>query len=210
MSRLPAAERREQLLDCAAALFSRKGYAGATTAELARAAGVTEPIIYRHFSSKRELFVALIARTGERTLQQWQQDLEGATDPGDRLRRLIGDNPMVSEQGREAYRVFLQAITEVNDPDDSTIRDAVHEHIAALHTFLKHEVGQAQETKRVTTRFSADLIAWLLIYMGLGYGLSSALGIQGHGVDAESGTHVQDVIARVLVGRDRADSDSPG
>ena len=55
MSRLPAAKRREQLLDCAAVLFSEHGYARATTSELARTAGVTEPIIYRHFKSKRDL-----------------------------------------------------------------------------------------------------------------------------------------------------------
>ncbi|MCA9310819.1 MAG: helix-turn-helix transcriptional regulator, partial [Phycisphaerales bacterium] len=53
MTRLPAAKRREQLLDTAVVLFAERGYGGATTAELARAAGVTEPIIYRHFKSKR-------------------------------------------------------------------------------------------------------------------------------------------------------------
>lgn len=207
MSRLPAAERREQLLDRAAELFAAHGYAKATTAELARAAGVTEPIIYRHFGSKRELFVALVERTGRKTLEQWRRDLEGATDPAERLRRLIGDNPMVSREGREAYRVFLQAITEVNDRDDPSIRNAVHDHIHALHEFLKREIDNAQQNRRVTTRFSADLIGWLLIYMGLGYGLSSALGIADHGLDAATGMHVQEVIARVLVGRDRADQD---
>ena len=60
MSRLPASKRREQLLDKAAELFAKNGYARATTAQLAKAAGVTEPIIYRHFKSKRDLFVALI------------------------------------------------------------------------------------------------------------------------------------------------------
>ena len=65
MTRLPAAERREQLLDTAVTLFAKRGYAGATTAELAKAAGVTEPIIYRHFASKKDLFIAVIDRTGE-------------------------------------------------------------------------------------------------------------------------------------------------
>ena len=46
MSRLPAAQRREQLLDVAAELFSSRGYAGATTAQIAKEAGITEPIIY--------------------------------------------------------------------------------------------------------------------------------------------------------------------
>lgn len=204
MSRLPAAKRREQLLDRAAALFAQHGYARATTAQLARAAGVTEPIIYRHFSSKRDLFVALIERTGEDTLREWEADLADATDSADRLRRLLGDNPMVKPGGRSAYRVILQAITEVDDP---VIHEALKRHIAKLHDFIRAEVHHAQEQGKVTTRLSADIIAWVLIHLGLGYGVLSAWEIEGHGRDA-TGIHVQDVISRMLVGRDHKASDA--
>ena len=78
MKRLPADQRREQLLDRAAELFARHGYARATTAELAKAAGVTEPIIYRHFKSKRDLFISLIERTGRETLDVWERDAHTA------------------------------------------------------------------------------------------------------------------------------------
>ncbi|RMH14015.1 MAG: TetR/AcrR family transcriptional regulator [Planctomycetota bacterium] len=197
MSRLPAAERREQLLDCAAKLFAKQGYARATTAQLAKSAGVTEPIIYRHFKSKRDLFVALIERTGRQTLEQWERDLRGATDPADRLRRLIGDNPMVSEEGRDAYRVFLQAISEV---DDEKIQQAIARHIGSVHEFLTAELAKAQQAHRVTTKYSAEMLGWLMINIGMGYGVLSAMRIPGHGKDA-SGVHVQDVLARVLVGQ---------
>ncbi|MFI4898665.1 MAG: TetR/AcrR family transcriptional regulator [Phycisphaerales bacterium JB059] len=200
MSRLPAAERREQLLDRAAELFSERGFARTTTAELAKAAGVTEPIIYRHFSSKRGLFIALIERTGRQTLEQWAKDLEGAKDAAERLRRVIGDNPMVSERGRAGYRVFLQAISEV---DDEEIHKALSDHILKVHAFLVHEIRLAQEQHKVTGRFSAEVVAWLLINIGMGYGVMAAMNIPGHGRDDQGG-HVQDVLARVLVGRDAA------
>ncbi len=197
MSRLPAAERREQLLDSAAALFSQQGYARATTAQLAKAAGVTEPIIYRHFASKRDLFVALIERTGTRTLEQWQAAMSSAKEPAERLRRLIGSNPMVSAAGREAYRVFLQAISEVDDP---AIHTALETHLRTLHGFLKRELEIAQDAHQVGRRFSAEVLAWLMIHLGMGYGVLSAMNIEGHGVDG-SGVHVQEVLARALVGR---------
>lgn len=196
MSRLPASARKEQLLETAAELFARLGYARATTAELAKAAGVTEPIIYRHFSSKKALFVALITRTGKATLEQWERDMAGAKDPGERLRRLIGDNPMVAQKGRNAYRVFLQATTETDDPD---IRAAIDKHIRLLFEFVRREVVAAQGAHRVTARYPADLIAWLLIHIGLGYGVLSAMGIEGHGQDGHGG-HVQHVLARILTG----------
>lgn len=197
MSRLPAAQRREQLLDSAAKLFAEHGYARATTAQLAKAAGVTEPIIYRHFKSKRDLFVALIKRTGKRTLDQWKEDLVGATDPADRLRRLIGDNPMVSATGRTEYRVFLQAISEV---EDDKIQEAINEHISRVHAFLATELERAQKAHRVTNKFSAEVLAWLMINIGMGYGMMSAFKITGHGTDTD-GVHVQEVLARVLVGK---------
>lgn len=203
MTRLPASQRREQLLDCAADLFSKLGYARATTAQLAKAAGVTEPIIYRHFESKRDLFAALIERTGRETISLWEQHLADAKDAAERLRRLIGDNPMVREKGRSAYRVILQAITEVDDP---VIHAALRAHIKSLHAFLTEELVGAQEEHKVASRFSAEIIAWLLIDVGLGYGVLSAMGVSAHGVDAQ-GTHVQHVIGRMLVGREARGGD---
>ncbi|MFO7547240.1 MAG: helix-turn-helix domain-containing protein [Trueperaceae bacterium] len=50
---------RQLLLDAAATVFSELGFAGATTKQIARAAGVSEGTIYRHFTDKRELFAAV-------------------------------------------------------------------------------------------------------------------------------------------------------
>jgi len=204
MSRLPAAKRRAQLLDVAAELFSTRGYAGATTAQIAKEAGITEPIIYRHFKSKRDLFVALIERTGRQTLEQWETDLEGVDDPGARLAKIIDENPMVSESGRQGYRVLLQSIPEV---DDALIHKAVADHMTRLHAFITREIERAQDAHRVTTKFSAGVIAWVLVNVGMGYGVLTAMGVPGHGFDA-SGVHVKDVLARFLVGREHQSEQS--
>ncbi|RMH28580.1 MAG: TetR/AcrR family transcriptional regulator [Planctomycetota bacterium] len=196
MSRLPATERRKQLLDTAARLFAERGYARATTAEIARAAQVTEPIIYRHFSSKKELFIALINRTGEETLRLWKQQLHKAPDPAERLRRLIGANPLVSNRGRGAYRVIVQAMTEISDPD---ILAALAHHIRVLHEFVAGEVVAAQEAGFVSERFSASITAWMLLHLGLGYGVLAPLDIPGHAQD-ESGVRVREVIEQLMLG----------
>ena len=196
MARLPAAQRREQLLDIAAQLFATRGYAGATTAQIAKEAGVTEPIIYRHFKSKRDLFVALIERTGKQTLDQWEADLSKSENPAIRLARLLGENPMVSGDGRVGYRVMLQSVSEI---DDELIHQAVTDHMAALHAFITKEIVRAQENQQVADRFSADVLAWVLINIGMGYGVLEAMGIPGHGRDND-GVSVREVLARILVG----------
>jgi len=58
--RLPAAERRNQLIQTALELFSQQGYEGTTTRQIADHAGVTEAIIYRHFPTKEELYWAVL------------------------------------------------------------------------------------------------------------------------------------------------------
>jgi AcrR family transcriptional regulator len=60
--RLPVAERRALIVEAAGRLFGDRGYDGARLDEIAAAAGVTKPIVYRHFDSKRDLYLALLDR----------------------------------------------------------------------------------------------------------------------------------------------------
>jgi AcrR family transcriptional regulator len=61
-TRLPADRRRALILEAAARLFGERGYDGTTLDEVATASGVTKPILYRHFGSKRALYMALLVR----------------------------------------------------------------------------------------------------------------------------------------------------
>jgi len=78
--RMAAAGRRAHLLETAARVFTEGSYHGTTTAEIARAAGISEPIIYRHFASKRELYIATIECVWEKARTGWEQTVAGATD----------------------------------------------------------------------------------------------------------------------------------
>ena len=61
-TRLPAAERREQLLDAAMTAFAANGYHGTSMNDVAKAAGITKPVLYQHFESKS----ASLRRTSRR------------------------------------------------------------------------------------------------------------------------------------------------
>jgi TetR/AcrR family transcriptional regulator len=58
--RMPSGERKEQLIAVAMKLFARKGFRGTTTKEIAKAAGVNQAILFRHFASKDELYTAIL------------------------------------------------------------------------------------------------------------------------------------------------------
>ena len=63
--RLPRPERRALIVEAAGRLFGEHGYEGTRLDEVAGAAGVTKPILYRHFESKKELYLALLERHRE-------------------------------------------------------------------------------------------------------------------------------------------------
>src|SRR6266496_2832878 len=106
MPRLKAPQRREQLIEVATKLFARNGYEATTTAAIALAAGVTEPILYRHFKSKQELFVAIVKAVSSQTMRHWEALVANAKDPVERIRRVCAQMPQHMSHLADAYHVL--------------------------------------------------------------------------------------------------------
>src|SRR5919199_1773938 len=85
--RLPAAERRRALIDAARHHFARHGYHGTGTADIARACGCSEPVLYRHFAGKRELFAAVLEHCAATTLAALPDPTTSDDPLGDMARR---------------------------------------------------------------------------------------------------------------------------
>ena len=77
--RLSQQERRHQIIDVAISHFASMGFKGATTRAIARAAGVSEAIIFRHFATKEDLYDAIINNSVARWRHLWEQE----DSPGD-------------------------------------------------------------------------------------------------------------------------------
>ena len=84
--RLPAAERRESIVELARHAFAARGYDGVRTQDLASAAGVSEALIYQHFSSKRDLYREVVNRSCE-ALHEQLDDAIADVEPSERLER---------------------------------------------------------------------------------------------------------------------------
>src|SRR5579862_574992 len=82
--RMSGEERRHQLIEVAIDLFSRKGFAGTTTKEIAAAAGVTEAIIFRHFATKQDFYKAILDyKCAGSCAEGWLAETERYMDAGD-------------------------------------------------------------------------------------------------------------------------------
>jgi|DEB0MinimDraft_10_1074344.scaffolds.fasta_scaffold01489_11 AcrR family transcriptional regulator len=83
--RLPASERRAQLIETSISVFSAQGYTATTMDAIAEEAGVTKPVLYQHFESKHELFLTLMTDIGERLTDQVVASVLKATTPYERV-----------------------------------------------------------------------------------------------------------------------------
>jgi AcrR family transcriptional regulator len=165
-SRLSGPERRAAVVETACRIFARRSYHGSTTAQIARETGVTEPVLYRHFASKRELYLACLDAVWERVQTLWEKALQREPDPGNSL-KAIG-KAYLEERG--AGRVVLvdlwiQALTEA--ADDPEIRRALRAQVREVHDFVAGVIRRAQEAGGVIADRDADAEAWIFISLGL-------------------------------------------
>lgn len=179
---MKADDRRKQLLEAAIQCFASYGYKGATTAILARAAHVSEPVLYQHFKSKQDLFVMLIHEVGREVIRSWRHAIAPLKSPMDQLRVLFRLNPATTDaRTRQLYRVIFMAQTEINDP---RIHAALCDHYEQYARFLAHVLKRAQRTHQVRRDVSPVGLAWQLIHAAIGFAFIKPLDIPGHATPA--------------------------
>ena len=107
-SRLPRDERRGQLLVAASEVFVDRGYHAAGMDEIADRAGVSKPVLYQHFSSKLELYLAVLARHVENLVSGVQQALSTTTDNRRRLHSAVQAFFDFIEHDSQGYRLIFE------------------------------------------------------------------------------------------------------
>ena len=173
-SRLPASERRAVVIDTACRVFARCSYRGATTAEIAREAGVTEPILYRHFISKEALYLACIEEAWADVRQAWEQAVATEQDAREWMKALAGAFFEFERQRSEVASMWLQALTEAGDSPE--IRKFLRRHLREVHGFVEGVIQRCQAEGVVQGERDARAEAWIFVAIGLLIAVSGRLG----------------------------------
>jgi AcrR family transcriptional regulator len=160
--RLTAAARREAVLDTACRVFSKSSYRGATTAEIAREAGISEPILYRHFGSKRDLYLACLDEAWRSFRQSSEQAI--ADDPERCLKR--ARIRMVD--------LWIQALTEASE--DSVIASALRRQVREVQSFFADVIRDGQQRGVIVADRDPIAEAWLFVAGGLLTTMDNRLG----------------------------------
>jgi AcrR family transcriptional regulator len=133
--RLPPEERRRQLLRVACVEFAERGFYATAMDDLALAAGVTKPVFYQHFPSKRALFVAVLEDVGSRLLEVLTKATAGAETGRARVEAGFRAYFEFVESDREAFRILFGASAR-NDAEFADVVDQVLTDAAAAVSTL--------------------------------------------------------------------------
>jgi AcrR family transcriptional regulator len=125
---MTAADRREAILDAARFAFAESGYHETSLDSVAERAGVSKALLYEHFSSKRELYVAML----EMHVHELVERISGAVaeaEPGE-ARMLAGVEAFFAfvEERRGAWRIMFR---NASDPDVAVRLDRLRDEVAA-------------------------------------------------------------------------------
>jgi AcrR family transcriptional regulator len=127
--RMPAAERREQLLRTAVSVFAEHGYHATSMNDVAEAAGVTKPVLYQHFSSKRELFIELLDDIGAELRDTIAKATADAAGPRQQIEQGFRAYFSFVEESTDAFRVLFGSGAR-RDPEFASFARAVEASIA--------------------------------------------------------------------------------
>jgi TetR/AcrR family transcriptional regulator len=164
-SRLPAAERRQALIETAIRVFAAGSYRGVTTAEIAREAGVSEPILYRHFASKRDLYLAAVEHVWSEVRARW--DAVRANEPDPRKWPHAMGQSYVSMMSKKFVlgELWIQALSEAGE--DAELRKYLRKHLREVHDYVADFIRVAQEHGAIIGDRDADPEAWIFVAGGL-------------------------------------------
>ncbi len=157
-ARLSADERRRAIIGAALRVFSERSYAGATTAQIAREAGISEPILYRHFGSKKELYFACLDEVWSDLRDSLLERIE-ELGPVEAWRELA---PTTMKRLKAVVpNLWMQAITEAGS--DPEIRRHVRKHMREVHDFFADVLGRLQAAGGIPADRDPNAEAWIFL-----------------------------------------------
>jgi len=163
--RMAAADRRKHLIETAIRLFTDGSYRGTTTAEIARAAGVSEPILYRHFASKRDLYLASLEHVWAKTRGEWERKIDEASDACSAIEAIGKGHVSVRSSKLQLAELWVQALSEASE--DPELKRHLRRHMREVHDFVADLIRRGQAQGAIAAERDADSEAWIMLAGGI-------------------------------------------
>jgi len=166
--RLSSSARRQAILEAAIELFAQKGFRGTTTRELAAAVGVSEPVLYQHFATKRDLYTAIVDHMTEAAAETFKGTLEEHTDddPETFFRWLGTEIVRFHELSVPNVRLLYFSALEGHEFADLWHERATTQFVAFVRDYVTRRVGDGS-----FRAVNPDLAAMFFMFAAAHYGV---------------------------------------
>lgn len=162
--RLPAPERRKQILRSAVRVFARSNYRAAKVAEIAAEAGVSEALLYKLFASKQAIFLEILQHMSERIIAAWQKEVDREEDVPTALRNMGVTYYQRMKKHPEELRVQFQAISEIADREIAERLRGDHE---SYVRFISRVIRKGQRQGGVRKDLDVEMLGFLFNGVGI-------------------------------------------
>ncbi|HEX5097831.1 MAG TPA: TetR/AcrR family transcriptional regulator [Acidimicrobiia bacterium] len=145
--RLPADQRRQQLLDVARDVFAATGYHETSMDDIAEGAGVTKPVLYQHFPSKRALYLELLTDTGRQLLDALSSATERVPTGRERVEAGFRAYFQYVTRNRSGFRLLFGASIRTDSEFAAVVDGVVRSAADAISELI--EIPASDEHRRV-------------------------------------------------------------
>lgn len=199
-TRMSGDERRIQLIKVAISLFSRKGFNGTTTKEIAESAGVSEATLFKHFANKHELYNAILDyKSCEAGIEQIFTLFEEATqrdlDEKDVFYQMMLQILNYHEKDEEFLRLLLHSALDGHE----FAQLFVSRKIAPLYESMSHYINGRQKKRILRGDLPAQLIVRAFIGMLIHHSMNKLLWDKEQRLVKASNEEVANVFSEILL-----------
>jgi AcrR family transcriptional regulator len=144
-TRLPRSARRRQLLAAAEEVFVAHGYHSAAMDDIAERAGVSKPVLYQHFPSKLELYLALLDTHCDALAARTRAAMAATSDNRDRVRGAMQAYFDLIDHESEAFRLVLESDLRNEPAARERVDRAERESIEAIADTIMSDTGVSRD-----------------------------------------------------------------
>ena len=144
-SRLPRGARRKQLLLAAQDVFVAQGFHAAAMDDIADRAGVSKPVLYQHFPSKRELYLALLEQHVDELTVRVAEAMEGTDDNRERVNGAVGAYFDFIDAEGEAFRLVFESDLRNDDDVRAVVDRGTRACVEAIAEVIAADTGADRE-----------------------------------------------------------------
>ena len=163
-NRLPAEERKKQILKCAVKVFAQTNYQSTRVADIAAEAGISEAAVYKHFPSKNDIYLDVLKHMSTRILTFWKEEIHKETDAYQSLRNMGLTYFRRMSKHPDELKVQFQAIAEVGNPEIADrLRQDHQNYMDLIGEVIKKGIRDGSFRKDA----DPDILSWLFNGVGI-------------------------------------------